>query len=102
MLDIVDLNPLKGKPRGRIDKDKQDAVIKLKVVRDKVDHLMELHQASRIASEDFSAAINHVAEEAGLLASVVRRFVVAKAGEKYSEKKRECEQLSLLFEDVGA
>ena len=101
MLDIVDLNPRKGKPRGRIEKDAQDAVIKLKVVKDKIAHLIELHQASRVSSEDFSAAVNHVAEEAGLLASVVRRYVVAKAGEKFAEKKRECEQLSLLFEEVA-
>ena len=33
-----------------------------------------------------------------MLASVVRRYVAASAGENYIEKKRECEQLSLLFE----
>ena len=65
-----------------------DALVKLKVRADE-------------AAEDFAEAVKKTAEQAGLLATVVRRFVVARAGEKFEEKRRECEQLDLLFSEVG-
>ena len=53
------------------------------------------------AAEDFASAVKATAEASGLLASVVRRFVTARAGENFEEKARECEQLSLLFDEIG-
>ena len=91
----------KRKPRGRIDSEGQDAKIELDAVRDKAEYLGQLYTDSCSAAEEFAEAVKAVAEQSGLLASVVRKFVVARASEKFDEKKRHCEQLSLLFDEVG-
>jgi hypothetical protein len=70
-------------------------------LKDSIDDLVLLCADSANAALNFSEAIKAHAEKSGLLASVVRKFVIARAGEKFGEKKRECEQLSLLFEEVG-
>lgn len=67
-------------------------------MEDKLEHLTKLHTTAKEASQDFSDAVKATAEKAGMLASVVRRYVIANAGENYIEKKREQEQLALLFE----
>lgn len=89
------------KPVGRLDADKQEKVIELAPIRDRVDELVALLNKANETSADFAEAIKKAAEDSGLLSSVVRRFITAKAGEKFLDKKRECEQLSILFEDVG-
>jgi len=81
--------------------EQQDAVIKLEPIRDRIEYLEQLYANARSAGDEFAEAVKAVAEEAGLLAAVVRKFVIARASEKFDEKKRQCEQLSLLFEDVG-
>jgi len=87
--------------KGRVSPDKQEQVQRPQVIDERVDELVHLKTAADEAAESFADAIKKAAEDSGLLASVVRRFVVARAGEKFEEKKRECEQLSLLFEEVG-
>lgn len=86
--------------RGRQDRSKQEKVIDMSKLTEKIDHLVNLHKATKDASADYSAAIKVVAEKAGLLASVVRRFVVAKAGESFDDKKKEAEQLALVFDEI--
>lgn len=86
---------------GRIGPDHQEQIIDLKEIKDKIEYLVTLKLAADNASKDFSEAIKETAEHSGILASSLRKFVVARAGEKFAEKARECEQLSLLFEDVG-
>lgn len=83
---------------GRKDSDGQEAVIKLDKVKEKIDHLIKLHKTAADASDALNDGIKAVAEKSGLLASVVRKYVVAKAGDKFEEKAREVEQLSLLFD----
>ena len=41
------------------------------------------------------------AERAGIQASVLRKFIAARAGENFGDKKRDALQLSLLFEEIG-
>lgn len=89
----------KTKARGRIETG-QEAVIKLDRLRGKVDALVTLYTAAREASTDLSEEIKQVAEASGLLAKVVRSYVAARASEKFPEKRREVEQLSLVFEDL--
>jgi hypothetical protein len=90
------------KPKlGRVDHDGQEASIKLDAIREGVDNLVSLYRAAEEAGTDLSEAIKAVAEKSGLLATVVRKFIAAKAGEQYEERKRQCEQLSLVFEEVG-
>lgn len=83
---------------GRKDSQGQEAVIKLDQVKDKVDYLVGLYKTATSASADLNDGIKAIAEKSGLLASVVRKYVVAKAGDKFEEKAREVEQLSLLFD----
>ena len=90
-----------SKAKSRKDADKQEAVITMKPVKDKIDDLIALYVKAGKASDKLNDAIKAVAEKAGLLASVVRKFVTARAGEKFQEEARKVEQLSLIFEEIG-
>lgn len=94
------LNGEKG-PRGRKNRDKQEAVIETAKLKDKLSYLVKLKKASDSASTEFNDAIKATAEKSGLLASVVRKVVVAASGEDYEAKQREAEQLSLAFEECA-
>ena len=87
--------------RARKDAEGQEAVIELCALRDKMDHLTSLYGSAKEAREIYGEAVKAIAEKAGLQSSVVRKFVSAKASEKFEEKKRESEQLSLCFEEIG-
>ncbi|MDA8260241.1 MAG: hypothetical protein M0Z99_32185 [Betaproteobacteria bacterium] len=87
--------------RGRKDAEKQEAVIKMKEVKDRIEDLVKLYNAAGDANDKLNDAIKATAEKAGLLSSVVRKFVVARAGENFEEAKRNVEQLSLCFDEVG-
>lgn len=89
------------KTKGRKGSDKQEAVIKTKVVKDRIDELVTLHGKVEAASGRYGDAIKATAEACGINSSALRKFVSARAGEKFEDKKRDCEQLSLLFEEVG-
>ena len=87
------------KPSARTDGG-QEAVERPQVLREAMPELVSLKKAADEASRDLSEAIKAKAKESGFLASVVRRLVVAKAGDKFGEKQREVEQLALVFEEV--
>jgi hypothetical protein len=92
----------KGKgARGRIDKDKQEQVLEHPVIKKKIGELVKLKKAADDASQEFNDAIKAAAEASGFLASTVRSFATARAGENFEDAKRKCEQLSILFEEVG-
>ena len=94
------INKAKG-ARGRKDAEGQEAVPQTKPVKDRINDLIALKVKADEAADKFNDAIKAVAEKAGLLASVVRKFVNARAGEKYEEESRKVEQLSLIFEVIG-
>jgi hypothetical protein len=88
--------------RGRKAKDKQEAVIKLTelspaIVGTLVADLKHAQEAGKV----FGDGIVANAKRAGIEASVLRRFITARAGEDFEEKKRDAQQLSLLFEELG-
>jgi hypothetical protein len=95
----------KGKRRaagkGRMDADKQPAVKKPKVIAERIEELVELHNKAQAAGERAKEAITKAAEDSGYLAAAVRKIVTAKAGEKFEEKHREVEQQLELFEEVA-
>lgn len=92
----------KGKgAEGRKDAEGQEAVIKLESLTKRIDHLITLKRKVETATADYSDAIKAVAEESGLNAPVVRSFIAARAGEKFEERRRVVEQLSLCFTEVG-
>jgi hypothetical protein len=78
----VDIKKAK-KIRARKDADKQEAVIKLDAVRENIDHLLSLFNASADAATAYGEAVKAIAEKAGLQASVVRKFVSARASENF-------------------
>lgn len=91
----------KRKAKGRKDEDKQEAVINLESLVTKIDELIKLHRAQEEAKTDFADAVKAVAEKAGLHAKNVRSFIIAKAGDKFEDKKAQVGQLSLIFEEVA-
>lgn len=93
---------LKPGARGRRDNDGQNAVIKLESLTVRVDELVKLHNAAATASADLADAIKDTAEKAGLNAATVRKFIAAKAGEKFDETREKIRQLALVFEEIEA
>lgn len=89
------------KADGHKDASKQPAVKQPKIVAEKLDYLVSLHNEAKTATEERDEAITAVAEESGYLASAVRKLVTAKAGEKFEEKHREVEQQGELFDEVA-
>jgi hypothetical protein len=87
--------------KGRKDAEKQTMVITMEPVKDRIEDLILLLASADEASAKFDDAIKATAEKAGLLAAVVRKFVKARAGEKFEEEQQKVEQLSLIFEEVG-
>src|SRR4051812_39520007 len=92
---------LKPGARGRKDENKQEATIKLEAMSVKVDTLVGLYKHQQAVALDFSDAVKAVAEESGLNAKTVRTFIVAKSGEKFEQRKRDVQQLALVFDEVG-
>ena len=104
-MEQVDTTKGNGKTRspgkGRMDADKQPAVKQPKIIAERIDDLVRLHNKAKSAGEASSGAIAKAAEDSGYLASAVRKLVTAKAGEKFEEKHREVEQQMELFDEVG-
>lgn len=88
-------------PKGRKDADKQEAVLQPKVVAERLEKLVGLARGVDDAKEDLNISIKRCAEDSGFLASVIRRRVMAAKGENFETKKREVEQLELLFSEVA-
>lgn len=90
-----------GKARGRKDADKQEQVIKTKFVVDRIADLCDLYSKAQATNDKLNDAIKAVAEQSGLLAATVRKFVVARAGENFEEAERKVVQLALIFDEIG-
>src|SRR5579885_2803699 len=90
----------KRQARGRQDRGGQEKVIKIDELKSRLPHLVSLHNKAREAAKDLSSAVKAVAEKSGLLATVVRKAVVAKAGDSFDEKAKEAEQLELVFGEI--
>jgi len=86
---------------GRKDAEKQEQVIELDVLRERTAELVRLFYAKRDAATAFGDAVKATAEKAGLLSTVVRKFVAAKAGDDYDDAKRKADQLPLVFEEIA-
>jgi len=89
------------KTRGRKNPDRQEAITQPDVVKDRIDELVKLYSAAGEAQEQFNDAVKTCAEKSGYNASAVRKFVLARAGEKYEEAKKLAAQQMELFDEVG-
>lgn len=97
----AEINAKRGSVRGRKDSNNQEAVVKPDVIKDRIVELVMRYKAAQDEAEAFNSGIKAAAEASGLMASVVRKFVVARAGEKFADKANEAMQLSIVFEEVG-
>lgn len=100
----TNVSPLSRGKRGRKSGRQEDAVdvTKIqKIIGDRIGELVVLHVAASSASDDLSSAVKKAAEDCGLNAKAVRQFVTARAGDKFEKARKSCEQLALLFEEVG-
>ena len=89
------------KPGGRKDGSGTAAVIKTQPLKESIQELIRLFDKNATVRDDLNKAIKKVAEKTGVLSSVVRRLVAARAGDKFDEKKNEVEQLGIVFDEVG-
>jgi hypothetical protein len=91
---------MKKGARGRKDKG-QEAVIKLEAAAVKIEELVELKKKADEATAALNDGVKAAAEQAGLLATVVRSFVNARASDKYDDAKTKAQQLALMFDEIG-
>lgn len=87
--------------KGRKGPDKQELVTKPEIIKAGIDNLVTLHHHAGSAAETLNDAVKALAEKSGYNASAVRKFMLARAGEKYEEMKKLAEQQLELFEEVG-
>jgi hypothetical protein len=93
-----------GKVRGRKAKtsDHQEAIVRISelnplAIETMIADLKHAQEAATVLGE----SIKMWAEKAGIQSSVLRKFIAARAGENFPDKKRDALQLSLLFEEIG-
>ena len=90
--------------RGRKAKtsDHQEAIIRLEELNPlAIETLIADLKAAEEKSAIFNEGIKAFAEKCGLQSSVLRKFITARAGKNFNDKKRDALQLSLLFEEIG-
>lgn len=87
--------------RGRKDASKQEATTKPSVIKERIEELVRGYKKAQDASEASSDAIKKAAEDSGYNTKAVRAFIVARAGESFEERKRDCEQQMELFDNIG-
>lgn len=83
---------------GRKDSQGQEHVPEVGVIYEREDELVALKVAAVEAAEDYSTAINKAAEDSSLNAAAVRKFIEAKAGDKFEATKKKVTQLALIFD----
>jgi uncharacterized protein (UPF0335 family) len=76
-------------------------VVQLEHLKTRVDHLLQLHDEAKTAAEAYTDALKTVAENSGLDASTVRRYIAARAGDKFYKVKSGVMQMALVFEETG-
>ena len=74
--------------------------IEVSLVKTNIHRLVALRKAAEDAAEDYNEACKLVAGKAGIKEAALKKFVTARAGDKYEDKKVECGQLHLLFEEL--
>lgn len=88
---------------GRRGSDGQEKTPDPKVLEPKIDKLVKLYEAAEVAKDALSEAVKKAAESSGFNAAALKKFVKARAGgeDEFADRKRDAEQLVLLFDKVG-
>ena len=75
-------------------------IIEISIVKANIGKMVTLRRFAEDATEDYNEAVKLIAGKAGVKESALKKFVTARASDKYEEKKAECGQLHLLFEEL--
>lgn len=86
---------------ARKDSDGIEKTINLTDLPSKIKMLEKKLVTANEAATDYKDAVKAVAEKCGLQASVINKGVKAIVADKVAEKKRDAEQLAMVFEEVG-
>jgi len=88
---------------GRRTNDGQEKTPDPGAVEPRMSKLLKLYAESENAKEALSDAIKKAAESTGFNAAALKKFVKARAGDEdeFADRKRDAEQLVLLFDKVG-
>ncbi len=101
-LQVIDGEGNKRAAKGRINPDKQEAIITLAPVKERIEELERLYQRKEDLAVAFNDGVKACAQKAGLNASVLKKFVIARLNDQLPEMHCEQDQLALLLFDVGA
>lgn len=77
-----------------------DNIMNIGVVKDSLEHLKQSAREAKASAEIFKDDINSVSEKANVSPAVLRAFVNASISDKYHDKRKQADQLCLLFEEV--
>jgi hypothetical protein len=86
---------------GRKDATGQEAVIELDIVRNRLPELCGLLRTSLAANVELNEAIKACAEDSGLIAAALKRFVTARVKDKAAERRRDAAQICMMFDELG-
>ena len=95
-----------GKPKsaagvaGRKDASGQESKIEISELKKRAKELESLYKKKQDASEAHTLGVKAVAEASGLMANVVGKYIKAASDAKFLAKKREYEQLALVFDEM--
>jgi hypothetical protein len=93
-----------GKVRGRKAKtsDHQEAVIRLSELNPlAMETMLTDFRNAKEAATILDESVKAWALKAGSQSSVLRKFIAARASEGFADKKRDAQQLALLFDEIG-
>lgn len=82
--------------------DHQEAVIRLEELNPlAIETMLTDFRNAKEAATVLDESVKAWATKAGIQSSVLRKFIAARASEGFADKKRDAQQLSLLFEEIG-
>lgn len=96
-----DLPGTKASRSGRANRDGTEETIKIKPIKDACADLMKLHKKAENAKADYRTAVKGVAERSGTNAANINKLVKASSKGNYSDVRRDIDQQSVIFEQVG-
>lgn len=97
--EALDLKP--GSRGGRRDRDGGEETIKIKPIKDSAKEVMRLMRRADDAKTELSDAIKALAERSGTNASNLKRLFKASFKGNFTDVRRDVDQQSVLFEQVG-
>jgi hypothetical protein len=80
----------------------QPAAINLERIAIRIPALSEAWTRKTDAAESYADAVKATAEECGIEPAALKAYINAKMRDKQAKHMRAAEQLSLLFEEIGA